>query len=153
MNAAKPSLFLSHEIITKKPTSHSKYEGSSIVFLHGILGSAQNLRSFARKVANAYPGTYCLLVDLRAHGESPTMVSNEDSNTAVSTVDDCANDVAHLMKHLNIKPNVLWGHSFGGKVVLSLLSNKILSRHVNAASTTNTTTTNRTICGIGHGAF
>ena len=118
---------LSHEIITAKISPSSpppaSYQ-SSIVFLHGILGSGQNLRSFARKVANAYPGTKCVLVDLRGHGDSPSIVGPSNTN---NTVDACADDVSALMTNLSIKPkeSILWGHSFGGKVVLSLLSNQV----------------------------
>ena len=111
-----PPTTLAHEIITqsKDATPHT----GSVVFLHGILGSAQNLRSFARRVATAYPGTQCVLVDLRSHGDSPTFT---DSPDRPATVKDCAHDVAQLLTHLRLAPTVLWGHSFGGKVVLSLL--------------------------------
>ena len=109
---------LSHEIIQKTPTDNTSQYKSSIFFLHGMLGSRQNLRTFARKVANTYPGTKCVLLDLRAHGDSPSF--NEDLQS--HTVDDCAQDILTWINEMNIQPNVLWGHSFGGKVVLSMLN-------------------------------
>ena len=128
IGTAASTPYLSHETITKASTNDptNEYTGA-IVFLHGILGSGQNLRSFARRIANAYPGTKCVLIDLRAHGDSPSM----DVPGTTATVDACAEDVARLVAHLGIAPDLLWGHSFGGKVVLSLLSNETLQQHVN----------------------
>lgn len=117
------------EIITKKithngteTTSSPSYEGSTIVLLHGILGSGQNLRSFARRVANEHPGSKCVLVDLRAHGESPSYYG--DGTGPPATVDKCADDVKRLLSSMKLSPEVLWGHSFGGKVVLSMLEKR-----------------------------
>ena len=94
---------------------------SSMVFLHGILGSKQNLRSFARKVANSFPETTCYLVDLPAHGDSP----NASPVASSATVQFCAEEVARLLvEDLNVRPNVICGHSFGGKVSLALLHNQ-----------------------------
>ena len=134
------------EIITKKITPGNNngtettlspsYEGSTIVLLHGILGSGQNLRSFARRVANEHPGSKCVLVDLRAHGESPSY--HGGGTGAPATVDKCADDVKRLLSSMKLSPEVLWGHSFGGKVVLSMLEKRDdKARRANDAATEN----------------
>ena len=75
---------------------------------HGILGSRRNWRSFARGLSAALPGWRMVLVDLRGHGDSAAL-------GPPYTVAQCAADVAAL----GIDPEVIIGHSFGGKVVLS----------------------------------
>jgi pimeloyl-ACP methyl ester carboxylesterase len=81
------------------------------LFVHGILGSAKNWYSFARRLAQTMPGWRCVLVDLRHHGESRT-TERPDTLTA------CAADLDVLVRHLGITPRAVIGHSFGGKVAL-----------------------------------
>ena len=81
------------------------------VFLHGILGSAKNWYSFARRLAQTMPGWRCVLVDLRHHGDSQTTERPD-------TLRACAADVDVLVRHLGIAPQAVIGHSFGGKVAL-----------------------------------
>ena len=58
-----------------------------------------------------------LLVDLRCHGESARhgMASHRPNG-----VESAAADVLDLLRHLKLFPEVLIGHSFGGKVVMSM---------------------------------
>ncbi|GAU12435.1 hypothetical protein TSUD_229690 [Trifolium subterraneum] len=67
------------------------------VFLHGILGCRKNW-------------------DLRCHGDSASM-----KKRGPHTVASAALDVLKLVRDLRITPRVLVGHSFGGKVVLSMV--------------------------------
>jgi pimeloyl-ACP methyl ester carboxylesterase len=78
---------------------------------HGILGSASNWRTFARRLVADLPGWRLVLVDLRAHGDSPR-------GAPPHTVAACADDLAELAAARGRGPDVLIGHSFGGKVVL-----------------------------------
>jgi pimeloyl-ACP methyl ester carboxylesterase len=79
--------------------------------LHGILGSAKNWRSFSRRLASTYPGWRWYLVDLRNHGESP-------KGQSPHTLKACANDLVVLAERLGVIPEVVIGHSFGGKVAM-----------------------------------
>lgn len=57
-----------------------------------------------------------LLVDLRCHGDSASIKKH-----GPHTVASAALDVLELVRQLRITPRVLVGHSFGGKVVLSMV--------------------------------
>ncbi|XP_020230006.1 abhydrolase domain-containing protein C22H12.03 [Cajanus cajan] len=99
------------------------------VFLHGILGCRKNWGTFARRLAQEFPTWQFLLVDLRCHGDS-TSIKKRGPNTVASA----AFDVLKLVRDLRITPRVLVGHSFGGKVVLSMVDQaaKPLARPVRA---------------------
>lgn len=81
-----------------------------LVFLHGILGSGANWRTFARQITAAKPEWGALLVDLRLHGESAGFAPPH-------TVAAAAEDVARACADKRIA-GVL-GHSFGGKVAIA----------------------------------
>ena len=81
------------------------------VFLHGILGSGRNWRSFAARMARALPSWRWIAVDLRCHGESPPQ-------TPPHTLNACAADVKELLEALGA--DAVIGHSFGGKVGLAM---------------------------------
>jgi esterase len=83
-----------------------------IVFLHGILGSGANWRSFARQITQARPTWGALLVDLRLHGESQGLPPPH-------TVQAAARDIVEALP--SVTPRVpVGGHSFGGKVAIAL---------------------------------
>ncbi|KAF3539865.1 hypothetical protein F2Q69_00022492 [Brassica cretica] len=84
------------------------------VLLHGILGSGKN---------------WFLLVDLRCHGDSASLKKRGPNSVATT-----ASDVLKLVGQLRLTPRVLVGHSFGGKVVLSMVEQaaKPLPRPVRA---------------------
>jgi pimeloyl-ACP methyl ester carboxylesterase len=83
------------------------------VFLHGILGSGANWRSFARQIVNARPEWGALLVDLRLHGDSQGFAPPH-------TVDAAAIDVVDALAGEGLSAAAVLGHSFGGKVALAL---------------------------------
>ncbi|CAL5187458.1 unnamed protein product [Lathyrus oleraceus] len=99
------------------------------VFLHGILGCRKNWGTFAKRLAREFPMWQFLLVDLRCHGDS-TSIKKRGPHTVASA----ALDVLKLVRELRITPRVLVGHSFGGKVVLSMVDQaaKPLARPVRA---------------------
>ena len=85
------------------------------LFLHGALGSGNNLRSLAVKLTKLRPEYRFCLVDLRHHGESL-------GAPPPNTLQACANDLAALIAELGHEPEVIAGHSFGGKTALMFSS-------------------------------
>lgn len=81
------------------------------LLLHGILGSGRNLRSIAQRLCAEVPSLRCVLVDLRNHGDSIDAPPPH-------TLEACAADLQALARHLDVAPQVVIGHSFGGKVAL-----------------------------------
>jgi pimeloyl-ACP methyl ester carboxylesterase len=79
--------------------------------LHGALGSGTNLRSLATKLAKERPEYRVCLVDLRHHGES-------QGAPPPNTLEACAADLAALIAQVGQEPDVIAGHSFGGKTAL-----------------------------------
>jgi pimeloyl-ACP methyl ester carboxylesterase len=77
--------------------------------LHGALGSGQNFSRFSQKLAERRPDYRQLLVDLRHHGQS-------SGASGPNTLAACARDLSELGRQLGAEPDVLIGHSFGGKV-------------------------------------
>ncbi|XP_010245704.1 PREDICTED: uncharacterized protein LOC104589179 isoform X2 [Nelumbo nucifera] len=86
------------------------------VLLHGILGSRKNWGSFARRLAQEFPMWQFLLVDLRCHGDSASIKKRGPHTVAAAAL-----DVLKLVAQLRLTPRVLVGHSFGGKVALSMV--------------------------------
>ncbi len=105
---------LAHDVLDT-PTSEP---GRGLVFAHGILGSRNNWRSFARRVQEHDPRWRAVLVDLRNHGESHGLPGPH-------TLTACADDVAALMTALGLTETVVVGHSFGGKVMLELARRRL----------------------------
>jgi pimeloyl-ACP methyl ester carboxylesterase len=92
----------------------SEHHNKQLVFVcHGILGSGQNWRTFCRQLQEHRPDLELVLVDLRCHGHSPSV-------SPPHTVDACARDLLQLSGELGL-PDAVIGHSFGGKVALSLM--------------------------------
>lgn len=78
--------------------------------LHGILGNHTNWRSFARQLSVELPGWRFHLVDLRNHGKTGPVPGPH-------TLADVADDLERLARKVGV-PEVIVGHSFGGKVAL-----------------------------------
>jgi esterase len=95
---------LTHAIVGDAAADHT------VVFLHGILGSGANWRSFAMRLVAERPAWRAVLVDLRKHGTSQDFAPPH-------TLAACANDLIELEKAIGHFDGVL-GHSFGGKVGL-----------------------------------
>lgn len=60
-----------------------------------------------------------MLVDLRCHGESAAANGGQPA-IGPHTVQTAAKDVLSLLRDQMIFPHMLVGHSFGGKVILSM---------------------------------
>ena len=70
----------------------------------------------ARRVQE-HPAWQVVLIDLRSHGDSTT----QHSTAGPASVDTAALDILQLLRHLKLFPTMLVGHSFGGKVILSMV--------------------------------
>lgn len=77
------------------------------------------MMSFAKRLVQDFPSWQVLLVDLRCHGESA--VSGAAPSGGPHGVESAAADVLKLVGRLKLFPEVLIGHSFGGKVVMSMV--------------------------------
>jgi pimeloyl-ACP methyl ester carboxylesterase len=85
----------------------------SLVMLHGIYGRGRNWQTIARAVVASRPEYACWLVDLPYHGDSPAGAHGD-------TVRGLAADLAEWCAAHGIAPDVVLGHSYGGKVALAL---------------------------------
>jgi len=85
---------------------------STVLFLHGILGSGANLRALAARYVAARPQVTVTLVDLRGHGKSK-------AGDGPHNVGACARDLVALETRLSLPVSGVLGHSFGGKVALA----------------------------------
>ncbi|WOL02511.1 protein ABHD11 [Canna indica] len=94
---------------------------STAFVLHGLLGSGRNWRSFSRDLAarlqQSSPSRAwrMVLVDLRSHGRSAGLKGLDPPHDMVNA----AKDLANLVKSQGWAwPDVVIGHSMGGKVAL-----------------------------------
>src|SRR5690606_16267672 len=102
---------LAHTVLTAKGASPRR----AMLFMHGILGTRANWRSFARSFTEARPDWAAVLVDLRHHGDSLELGGDDD-------LDACVDDLLALGGALDLPIRGALGHSFGGKVALALLA-------------------------------
>ena len=84
-----------------------------LVMLHGIYGRGRNWQAVARAVVAARPDVACWLVDLPHHGASGPGRHGD-------TVHGLAQDVLDWAGVAGVKPRVVLGHSYGGKVALAM---------------------------------
>lgn len=80
--------------------------------LHGIYGRGRNWQAIARAVVAARPDYGCRLVDLPYHGESGPGAHGD-------SVRGLAHDLSDWCREAAVTPDVVLGHSFGGKVALA----------------------------------
>jgi pimeloyl-ACP methyl ester carboxylesterase len=111
---------LAHEIIRgalvrySSPESRDSRPPPTAVLVHGIMGSRRNMVSFAKRLVDGFPTWQVVVIDLRCHGDSAAIapqLANRDHG-----VDSAAGDVLRLLQALKMFPEILIGHSFGGKV-------------------------------------
>ncbi|MCS6898470.1 MAG: alpha/beta hydrolase [Myxococcales bacterium] len=84
-------------------------------FLHGILGSGNNLRALARRLVDACPSWGIVLIDLRLHGGSQGAPPPHSVAAAASDLDVVCTRIPGPVAGIT-------GHSFGGKVSLEFLA-------------------------------
>lgn len=69
--------------------------------------------------SQGFPTWQVVVVDLRCHGESAAAAGGHAA-VGPHTVESSARDVLNMLRDLRMFPNMLVGHSFGGKVVMSM---------------------------------
>jgi esterase len=83
-----------------------------LVLLHGLLGSARNLATLARHLAERDAGLGVVSFDLTGHGASPPLPPGADAAAVAA-------DVLASVRALGLGPPLtLVGHSLGGRVAL-----------------------------------
>ncbi|MDR3438233.1 alpha/beta fold hydrolase [Telmatospirillum sp.] len=94
-------------------------DGSPLIILHGLFGSARNWGSIARGLADI---RQVHALDLRNHGSSPW--------DGTMTYEDMADDVAKYIERRGLMPCDVLGHSMGGKtaMVLALTDPELVER-------------------------
>jgi len=84
----------------------------AMFLLHGFLGSARNLASLARGLAQRVTGCSVIALDLTGHGDSPALPPRPDLAAI-------AHDALDTARALGTPPPwTLIGHSLGGRVAL-----------------------------------
>ncbi len=81
----------------------------AIIFIHGGFGSREG---FGLQEKYFSPNHRCVAVDLRGHGES-------DKPDEIYTMAQHGDDVAALIRQLELNRPVLVGQSMGGQVIIS----------------------------------
>ncbi|KAI3514267.1 hypothetical protein L1887_12587 [Cichorium endivia] len=113
------SVVITFEEIIKSSSSSSKSEkpySFTAFLLHGLLGCRADFVDFANSLVSSLSTDWrTVLVDLRNHGSS---VDREGLSPPHDTA-NAARDLANLVKSLDWAwPDVVIGHSLGGKVAL-----------------------------------
>lgn len=85
-------------------------QGPAVLLLHGLLFSTRAWEHQAAALAGRYR---TIAVDLRGHGRSA-------SPPGPYTLDEMADDVSALMRHLGVERADLVGHSMGGMIAMRL---------------------------------
>eukprot|EP00581_Thalassiosira_minuscula_P013579 CAMPEP_0183723094 /NCGR_PEP_ID=MMETSP0737-20130205/14813_1 /TAXON_ID=385413 /ORGANISM="Thalassiosira miniscula, Strain CCMP1093" /LENGTH=357 /DNA_ID=CAMNT_0025953345 /DNA_START=246 /DNA_END=1319 /DNA_ORIENTATION=- len=114
-------------IVDGKVVPQSKMEGVTagedgkeiIVFLHGLLGNAKNLRTPAKKLTQQLPHYHALLLDIRGHGNSS---SSNTPHSQPHNFESCVQDIFDTLGPLGLigsrSPTAICGHSLGGRIAL-----------------------------------
>lgn len=98
-------------LATDRVTAERASPSTWIYVLHGIYGAGRNWSSVLRRLVRERPEIGAVLVDLREHGDSKGFPPPH-------TLEAAAGDLYELAESLDIFPDALLGHSFGGKVAL-----------------------------------
>ena len=89
-------------------------KGKAVVFLHGFLGAKTVWDYYVKQLSSST--TRVITVDLLGHGKTACL-------SYVHTMEEMAEAVYTVLKHLKLKKYYLVGHSMGGYVSLALAEN------------------------------
>lgn len=95
---------------------------ASALFMHGILGSKKNWRTFSHEFVKLNGQFTTIAVDHRGHGSSPAL------HHTPNTVASCADDIIDTIDSpdLQVPPlKIISAHSFSGKVALMYLKKRL----------------------------
>ena len=106
MNHTHPDL-LQYKVFT--PENLDAQEQVPLLILHGLLGSMDNWRSQAQRLAAKRP---VITMDLRNHGNSPHLSG--------MSYREMYEDVIKVARQLHIGKFDLLGHSMGGKIAMQM---------------------------------
>ena len=107
-SSAKPNLLSTERFGT----------GSKVaVFMHGILGHKRNWRTPALVWMKQHPEYSCITVDHRGHGQSLKLPGPNSLESCALDFATTYNDIQNPQTPIDM----IFGHSFGGKVVLKYL--------------------------------
>lgn len=109
---------LAHSLVSSETADTGPRPARWMLFLHGILGSGANWRTFAKQIVAAEPAWGAVLVDLRLHGESQQ--GFPPPHTLAAAASDVQELIATLERENGAPVRAVLGHSFGGKVALEL---------------------------------
>ena len=102
------------QVVSSPPVDSNK---QTIVFLHGLLGNAKNLRTPAKKLTRQLPHLSALLLDVRGHGGSSGSQHAQPHN-----FHSCVQDIFETLNPLGLvgenSPTAICGHSLGGRIAL-----------------------------------
>ena len=90
----------------------SQGDGPTLVLIHGMYGSASNLRTVSKAFSDRFR---VISMDLRNHGDSP---HQPDMDLACM-----AGDVLETLDAINVDMVHILGHSLGGKIAMQLALN------------------------------
>lgn len=89
-------------------------KGKTIVFLHGFLGDKSVWDYYSKQLSSS--SIRVVTIDLLGHGKTQCL-------SYVHTMEEMAEAVYEVLKHLKLKKYFLVGHSMGGYVSLALAEN------------------------------
>lgn len=89
-------------------------KGKAVVFLHGFLGDKTVWNYYVKQLSSST--TRVITIDLLGHGKTECL-------SYVHTMEEMAEAVHEVLKHLKLRKYFLVGHSMGGYVSLALAEN------------------------------
>ncbi len=127
ISSSPPLQKLAHEwisngkVVSSSSPQHNDQNNKqqTIVFLHGLLGNAKNLRTPAKKLTRQLPNFSALLLDVRGHGGSS---SSSGNFVQPHNFQSCVQDIFDTLLPLGLiganSPIAICGHSLGGRIAL-----------------------------------
>ncbi|KAM0990043.1 hypothetical protein ACFX13_008719 [Malus domestica] len=129
----RPLQTLAYEELRPSDADAQQPYRSTAFILHGLLGSARNWRTFSRSLLSNLSdpsGWRLVLVDLRNHGKSTEIEGLNPPHDLVNA----ARDLADLVGTRGWDwPDVVLGHSMGGKVALQFAESCALGDYGDSA--------------------
>ena len=101
---------LAHRVVAQ-PSSEA---GRAVLFVHGVFGRGRNFAALARRLTARRRDVAAVLVDLRLHGDTPSLPGPHTLSAAAADLE------ALVVGQAPRRVVAVVGHSLGGKVALAL---------------------------------